>query len=54
MIEFEKSLNYVYKKLSKLSKEELRKELDKHKNGDFAKIILINPEVINSGKRMGK
>ncbi len=38
--ELSKNIKKVYKKLSKLSDEELLKKLEEHKDSDFAKILL--------------
>lgn len=38
--ELSKNIKKVYKKLSKLSDEELLKKLEEHKDGGFAKILL--------------
>lgn len=36
-----KSIDKVFKKLSALSADELKKEIDKHNNGEFAKLLIF-------------
>jgi|WetSurMetagenome_2_1015567.scaffolds.fasta_scaffold1251107_1 hypothetical protein len=41
-----KAINIVFNKLSKLSDEDFRKQLEYHKDGDIAKIILVNANIL--------